>query len=127
MRIELAVRHARLDPSQEIIGTDLEDPIHQREVQADPAAGRDRLPLQAAPLPEGDYGDAVFAREPQYLRHLVPALRVHYGVGGTRVVVGEDTAPVALDLFPIGADALLVRQDAPQLVYQIHDFPLTAS
>ena len=60
------------------------------------------MALQAA-LAEGNDGDAAIVREPQYLRYLVP-------VSGTPrrredgVVVGEDTAPVALDLSPVVAN-----------------------
>jgi hypothetical protein len=115
LRVELSVRHARLHPGQEIVGANLEDPIHQCKIQAYPAASRDRMALQAAPLAEGNEGDAAIVREPQYLRYLVPALRVHHGVGRTGVVVGEDAAPVALDLSPVVANAFGVRQDASQL------------
>src|SRR5215210_8425014 len=116
--VESPVRNARLNPGQEVAGPDLEDLVHQAEIYADTASSRDRLPLQAAPLPEGDYGDAARAGETQEVYDLIPVFREDDGVGGMCVVVGEDPSPVALDLFPVGADAVF-RQDVSQPRYQI--------
>ncbi len=105
--VQPSVRYARLHPGYEVPGADLQDLVHQAEVEADAAPGRDGVPLQAAPLAEGDHGHAVFVGEAQDLDYLLAVLRVDHGVGGTRRVVGEDGATVTLDLLPFGHDAVL--------------------
>ncbi|MDQ2672627.1 MAG: hypothetical protein M3Y38_07390, partial [Actinomycetota bacterium] len=57
--------------------------------------------------------------EAQDLYHLIAALRVDYGVRPDRGVVGEDAAPVMLQLVSTRDDAILWK-DGAELGEQVH-------
>ena len=52
----------------------------------------------ALSLTKGHDGYAMLVGEAHYLHHLIAALRVDYSLGPNRRVVGEDAAPVTLQL-----------------------------
>ena len=97
---------AGLNPRDEIVGPDLKDVVHPSQVEADAPVDGKGVRFQAASLPEGHDGDAMLVGEAQDLHHLVAALRVDYDVGLDRGVVGENAAPMALQLVRTRDDAV---------------------
>jgi hypothetical protein len=77
------------------------------------------VPLQAAPLAEGDYRDPALVGEAEHIRDLLPALGKDDGVGRMRSVVGEATA-VTFELFFRSHDAIL-GDDALQIAGDVHE------
>ena len=75
--------------------------------------------LQAASLPKRHHGYAMLVGEAQDLYHLIAALRVDDGVGLNRGVVGEDGAPVVLQVIS-GEDDAVLWQDGAELGEQVH-------
>src|SRR5918995_3417104 len=68
--------------------------------------------LQAASLPKRHDGYAMLVGEAQDLYHLIATLRVDDGVGLNRGVVGEDGAPVVLQVISGEDDAVLWQYGA---------------
>ncbi len=71
--VELLAGHAGLDRGREVLGVHGHDPVHPRQVQADPALDRQQVALQGRARAIGNQGDAVVvavARHPGDLVHV---------------------------------------------------------
>jgi len=62
------------------------------------------MSLEAAPLPEGNHGDAALVGEAQNLHDLVAALRKDHGVRRVRGMVSKESPAVTFEFFPAGED-----------------------
>src|SRR5215212_7630696 len=112
MRVELAVGYAGLHARDEVLGTDLEDLVHQARVQADATTHRDDMALKTTTLAEGNDGYAPFVGKAQKLCHLVPTF-------GKSDSVVADTMSVTIELLLRGRNTVL-RKDALEFRDEIH-------
>ena len=87
--LERRPRHARLHRRAEILGGDLDDPVHPREIEADPAPGRDHVALEARAGSERRHGHAPLARDRQDARDVLRRGRVDDQVRPPRLVEGD--------------------------------------
>jgi hypothetical protein len=101
--VQLLAAHAWLDDAVEILGMDLDDPVHQRQVQADPAAHGGEITLQRGAGAEGNNRDPVRAAQVHEIDHLL-------GRAGEDNRVGQHLGVVALAGAVLAAHVLRGRE-----------------
>ena len=112
--------HARLDGRAEVARRDLENPVQAREVEADPAARRDHVALEAGAGAERGHGHAALVRDREDARDLLRRGRIDDEIGPLRPVEGDvGRVEVALGVAVGDASALAERLD--QRVAQLLD------
>ena len=110
--LERRPRHARLDGRAEIVRGDLDDPVQPREIEADAAAGRDHVALEARAGAERRHRHAALARDREDARDLVRRGRVDDEVRPLRPVEGDvGRVEVALGVAVRDARVLAERLD----------------
>ncbi len=114
MRVELLARDAGLDQAIHVLGAELLDGGHGREVEGDAAAHRVHVALERGAGAEGRERHAVRVAEARDLRHLLGGFREGDGVGergGGRVLAAGVLGAHGVVEGKAVAEALLERGD----------------
>ena len=80
MLVQRLAGDAGLDHAVEVVGVDLQHPVHVAQVDADAAGRRVDLPLQRGAGAERDHGDAVLGADPDHVLDIGGFLRHDHGV-----------------------------------------------
>ena len=90
----MLARHSGLNPAIKVLGVDLQNPVHLREVETDPTVEGGDVPFERCADAERNDRDARGAAQPHDRRNLVVRVREHHDIG--HAGVGESFAMTVL-------------------------------